>query len=54
MELNVTAEELLTFDFIGGSSGAAETEAVIYGVQHAIDNQTPFVFSSMWWWAENV
>ncbi len=32
------------FDFIGGSSGAAETEAIIYGVQHAIDNQTPFVF----------
>jgi len=32
------------FDFIGGSSGAAETEAVIYGAQHAIDNQTPFVF----------
>ena len=32
------------FDFIGGSSGAAETEAIIYGVQHAIDNQTPFFF----------
>ena len=32
------------FDFIGGSSGAAETEAIIYGVQHAIDNQTPFIF----------
>ena len=32
------------FEFIGGSSGAAETEAIIYGVQHAIDNQTPFVF----------
>lgn len=32
------------FEFIGGSSGAAETEAVIYGVQHAIDNQTPFIF----------
>ncbi len=32
------------FEFIGGSSGAAESEAVIYGVQHAIDNQTPFVF----------
>ena len=32
------------FDFIGGSSGAAETEAIIYGVQHAIDNKTPFVF----------
>jgi len=32
------------FDFIGGSNGAAETEAIIYGVQHAIDNKTPFVF----------
>ena len=32
------------FEFIGGSSGAAETEAIIYGVQHAIDNRTPFVF----------
>ena len=32
------------FDFIGGSSGGAETEAIIYGVQHAIDNKTPFVF----------
>ncbi len=32
------------FDFIGGSSGAAEKEAIIYGVQHAIDNKTPFVF----------
>ena len=32
------------FDFIGGSSGAAETEAIIYGVQYAIDNNTPFIF----------
>ena len=32
------------FNFIGGSSGAAETEAIVYGVQHAIDNKTPFVF----------
>ena len=32
------------FDFIGGSSGAAETEAIIYAVQYAIDNKTPFVF----------
>ena len=24
--------------------GAAEGEAIIYGVQHAIDNQTPYVF----------
>ncbi len=41
IELTVGATN---FDFIGGSSGAAETEAIIYGVQHAIDNQTPFIF----------
>ena len=34
----------INFEFIGGSCGAAETEAIIYGVQHAIDNQTPYVF----------
>ena len=34
----------INFDFIGGSVGAAEGEAIIYGVQHAIDNQTPYVF----------
>ena len=33
----------INFDFIGGSVGAAEGEAIIYGVQHAIDNQTPFI-----------
>ncbi len=32
------------FEFIGGSSGAAETEAIIYGVQNAIDNKTTFIF----------
>ena len=32
------------FEFIGGSSGAAETEAIIYGVQHSIDKKIPFVF----------
>ena len=31
------------FAFIGASVGAAEGEAIIYGVQHAIDNQNPFV-----------
>jgi len=31
------------FAFIGGSVGAAEGEAIIYGIQHAIDNQNPFV-----------
>ena len=41
IELTVGATN---FEFIGGSSGAAETEAIIYGVQHAIDNKTPFVF----------
>jgi acetyl-CoA carboxylase carboxyl transferase subunit beta len=34
----------INFEFIGGSCGAGETEAIIYGVQHAIDNQTPYVF----------
>ena len=34
----------INFDFIGGSVGAAEGEAIIYGVQHAIDNKTPYVF----------
>ena len=34
----------LNFDFIGGSVGAAEGEAIIYGVQHSIDNKTPYIF----------
>ncbi len=34
----------VNFDFIGGSFGAAETEAFIYGVQDAIDNSKPFCF----------
>ena len=34
----------INFDFIGGSVGAAEGEAIIYGIQHAIDNKTPFIF----------
>ena len=34
----------MNFEFIGGSIGAAEGEAIIYGVQHAIENQTPYVF----------
>ena len=41
VELTVGATN---FDFIGGSSGSAETEAIIYAVQHAIDKKTPFVF----------
>ena len=31
------------FDFIGGSIGAAEGEAFLYGIQNAIENQHPFV-----------
>ena len=31
------------FDFIGGSIGAAEGEAFLHGIQHAIDNEQPFV-----------
>ena len=34
----------INFDFIGGSVGAAEGEAIIYGVQHSIDNKTPYIF----------
>ena len=41
--INITAGAI-NFDFIGGSIGCAEGEAIIYGVQHAIDNQNPFVF----------
>ena len=31
------------FAFIGGSVGAAEGEAILYGIQHAIENNQPFV-----------
>ena len=31
------------FAFIGGSVGAAEGEAILYGIQHAIENKQPFV-----------
>ena len=41
--INITAGAI-NFDFIGGSIGCAEGEAIIYGIQHAIDNQNPFVF----------
>ena len=34
----------INFDFIGGSVGAAEGEAIIYGVSHAIENRTPYIF----------
>ena len=42
-EITVTAGAI-NFQFIGGSVGSAEGEAIIYGIQHAIDNQNPFVF----------
>ena len=32
------------FSFIGGSIGAASGEFFISGIQHAIDNRTPFIF----------
>ena len=41
--LTITAGAI-NFQFIGGSVGSAEGEAIIYGIQHAIDNQNPFVF----------
>ena len=34
----------INFNFIGGSVGAAEGEAILFGAQHAIDNNTPFMF----------
>jgi len=34
------------FNFIGGAVGAASGEAFIHGVQHAINNKTPFIFYS--------
>ena len=33
----------INFDFIGGSIGSAEGEAIIYGIQHAIDNKNSFI-----------
>tara|TARA_B100000427_G_scaffold221904_1_gene185659 strand:- start:829 stop:1761 length:933 start_codon:yes stop_codon:yes gene_type:complete len=41
--IEVTAGAI-NFEFIGGSVGAAEGEAIIYGVQYAIDNNTPYIF----------
>ena len=41
--INITVGAI-NFDFIGGSVGAAEGEAIIYGAQHAIDNNTPYIF----------
>tara|TARA_Y100000748_G_C15440654_1_gene467016 strand:- start:156 stop:1088 length:933 start_codon:yes stop_codon:yes gene_type:complete len=41
--INVTAGAI-NFDFMGGSVASAEGEAIITGIQHAIDNKNPFVF----------
>ena len=43
IEVTVGAQD---FRFIGGSFGAASGEAFIAGVQHAIENKTPFIFFS--------
>ena len=42
-DINVTVGAQ-NFSFIGGSVGTASGEAFIYGAQHAIDNQTPYIF----------
>ena len=41
--INITAGAI-NFDFIGGCIASAEGEAIITGIQHAIDNNNPFVF----------
>ena len=41
--INITAGAI-NFQFIGGSIGNAEGEAIIYGAQHAIENENPFIF----------
>ena len=43
--INITAGAI-NFQFIGGSIGNAEGEAIIYGAQHAIENENPFIFFS--------
>jgi acetyl-CoA carboxylase carboxyl transferase subunit beta len=43
IDITVGAQD---FRFIGGSFGAASGEAFISGVQHAIENKTPFIFFS--------
>ena len=40
--INITAAAS-DFAFIGGSIGQAEGEAILSGIQHAIENQQPFV-----------
>ena len=41
--INITAGAI-NFEFMGGSVASAEGEAIIYGIQHAIDNKNPFIF----------
>jgi acetyl-CoA carboxylase carboxyl transferase subunit beta len=41
------------FDFLGASMAAAEGEAFLYGIQHAIENRTPFLCISAGRWNEN-
>jgi len=41
--INVTVGAI-NFEFMGGSVASAEGESIITGVQHAIDNNNPFIF----------
>jgi acetyl-CoA carboxylase carboxyl transferase subunit beta len=41
--IEVTAGAV-NFEYIGGSFGAAEAEAFIYGAQNSLDNNTPYIF----------
>ena len=42
-EINITVGAI-NFEFMGGSVASAEGEAIITGIQHAIDNNNPFLF----------
>ena len=42
-DINITCGAI-NFEFIGGSVAMAEGEAIIHGIQHAIDHKNPFVF----------
>tara|TARA_Y100001970_G_C14141329_1_gene807256 strand:+ start:128 stop:1060 length:933 start_codon:yes stop_codon:yes gene_type:complete len=42
-EINVTVGAI-NFEFMGGSVASAEGESIITGIQHAIDNNNPFIF----------
>ena len=45
--INITAGAI-NFEFMGGSVASAEGEAIIYGIQHAIDNKKSFYIFSLW------